>query len=118
VATVAAVAVAVGWSASPASQAARNRCHRISNVRAFGRRADLDCLSYGARIAVPCFASCWPWMIAVMGIDRGHFAAVMAVTATLVLERALPPAAARWQAPPALQALNALTVRQKVLGKP
>lgn len=111
-------AAAVVWSASPASQAARNRCHRTHRIRAFGRGADWDCLRYGTKLGLSCAANCWPWMLATACMDQAHSAFMGGVTILLFLERVLPPAPAVWQSPPAFQALTAIAIPQKVLGRP
>jgi predicted metal-binding membrane protein len=117
------VAAAIGvssallWSASPACQRARNRCHRAHPVGACGRAADRDCVLYGSRWGLPCAAACWPWMLATMCVDQAHAAAMVIVAIVLFLERMAPPSVPVWQLPPTVQVLRALLPPQKVLGR-
>ncbi len=105
-----AIFVAVLWSCSPAAQAARNRCHRLGRIGAFGWPADRDCIKQGLATGIACAAACWPWMIVPLTIDRFHLAVMLAVSVTLFLERLAPPGSPRWRWPPAAAVFCALFV--------
>lgn len=97
------VVLASLWSASPAAQAARNRCHLAARIRAFGPGAYLDCLRQGTLTAAACIAACWPWMLVPMAVEAGHLAAMLAVMAYLFAERIAPAASPRWRLSPAFE---------------
>lgn len=112
-----ALVFAVAWNCSPAAQAARNRCHRLHRIGAFGRSADRECLAHGMMSGAACVSACWPWMLATMMFDSGHLIVMAAVTLVLFAERIAPPGRCKWQLPPALSVLWALRPAQKVFGK-
>lgn len=101
----AALAAALVWSASPLAQVARNRCHRLRRIGAFGTLADVDCLRQGVASGSACVAACWPWMIMPMLFETGHAAAMLTVTLLLLAERLVPAGTVRWRLPPALETL-------------
>jgi predicted metal-binding membrane protein len=107
-ALLAALLMVLLWSASPPAQAARNRCHRVRRIGAFGRAADLDCLAQGVVTGRDCIAACWPWMILPMTAGIMHVAAMLAVTLVLFAERLSPAGPVRWRIPPAWEAVAAL----------
>lgn len=117
-APLAAIALAVAWSASPPAQSARNRCHRLPAITPFGRAADRDCLRQGVASGLACAATCWPWMLVPMTFDGFHVAAMAAAGIVLFAERVAPPQRAAWQLPPFLSVLVSLRPPQKVLGRP
>ena len=102
VALAAVLAFALLWSSSPVSQRARNRCHKIRRISAFGRPMVRDCVSYGLRHAAACIASCWVWMLVPMAAGDFHLAAMTAVTIYLFFDRMAPARSPRWRLPPGL----------------
>jgi predicted metal-binding membrane protein len=113
-ATAAAAGAALLWSASPAAQAVRNRCHRLYPVAGRGLAADRDCLRQGLATGIACAAACWPWMLVPMVVSGGHVAAMALVTALLFLERLSPAERPRWRMPPAVAVLAALRTPRTV----
>jgi predicted metal-binding membrane protein len=111
-----ALAAAILWSCSPAAQRARNRCHRLRRIGAFGWAADRDCVKQGISTGMPCAAACWAWMLIPLTTERFHFPAMLAVSLALFLERIGPPSSARWRSPPATATLSAMFRSQKVVG--
>lgn len=103
-----AILMAVVWSASPPAQAARNRCHRVRRIGAFGRAADWDCLAQGVSTGGACVVACWPWMIVPMTLDGLHVPAMIAVTVILFAERLSPAGPVRWRIPPAWEVTASL----------
>jgi len=116
-APLAATLLALAWSASPLAQAARNRCHRVRRIGAFGAAADRDCLRYGLSTGIACTTVCWPWMLVPIAFDAGHLPAMVLVTVLLFADRTAPPAKACWRVPPAFPVLAVLGRRQKVVGR-
>ena len=108
---IATLAGALVWSASPPAQAARNRAHRLMPLEIRGIRADRDCCRFGLVTGSRCAVACWPWMLLSQTVYGGAGAgvgAMLAVTAVLVAERAMPPRAPRWQLPRVIGFLVAL----------
>jgi predicted metal-binding membrane protein len=116
IASLASLALALIWSSSPAAQLARNRCHRVRRIGAFGFAADRDCFLQGVTNGVPCAAACWPWMLMPMVTGALHLVVMSAITYLLFLERLAPPRRPVWQLPPSFSTLAALIRRQKVVG--
>lgn len=94
-----AVALALGWSAGPWSQAARNRAHQVRRIGLFGWAADRDCAAFGGRVAARCVAACWPWMVVPMFAAQGHLAAMALATAVVVAEDLRGPGRPGWRLP-------------------
>jgi predicted metal-binding membrane protein len=111
---LAAWAVAFAWSCTPAAQIARNLCHSLRRVSAFGMAADRDCFAQGLFIGMPCVAACWPWMIVPMITGSAHLIIMAIVTALLFFERIAPPQPPAWQMPPSLVILHGLLSRKAV----
>jgi predicted metal-binding membrane protein len=99
---IATLALAIVWSCTPAAQVARNLCHSLRRISAFGLAADRDCFVQGLAIGLPCVAACWPWMLVPMVIGSAHLAVMLVVTILLFLERIAPPQPPVWQWPPSL----------------
>ena len=100
--TIIVAALTSMWSASPVAQAARNRCHKVLRIRAFGSQAYLDSLIQGVATGANCVVACWPWMMVPMVVDPSwHIAAMLIVTVYLFAERIAPVAPVSWQIPPA-----------------
>jgi predicted metal-binding membrane protein len=99
---VAAIALALLWSASPLQQAAQNRAHRLRRIGLFGFTADRDCIVYGAALGCWCIASCWAWMLVPLFASDGHVLAMLAVSAIVMAERLRGPGPARWRVPEVL----------------
>lgn len=117
-AAVVALGLALTWSSSPAAQGARNRCHRMRRIAAFGRNADRECVQQGLLTGAACVAACWPWMLLPMMVDSIHAVAMAAVTVMLFVERLGPPALPAWRFPMAFEVIRSLRPPQKVLGSP
>lgn len=96
---IAALALASFWQATPLRQRCVNRCHAFPRLRAFGWRADLDGLRYGASLGLACFGACWAWMTLPLVGDAYHLALMALIGGMLALERqarSRPPA---WRVP-------------------
>jgi predicted metal-binding membrane protein len=94
-----ALALAAFWQSTPARQGSLNRCHRLPRLGAFGWAADRDCLAYGFTSGLWCVGACWALMLLPMFVERGHFLAMLAVMAFLLIERQMPSRAVRWRMP-------------------
>jgi len=106
-ACLAALAVALVWSASPLQKAAQNRAHRLRRIGLFGLAADRDCVVFGAALGGWCLASCWAWMLVPFFVPAAHPPAMVAVAAIVLAERLRGPGPLRWYAPVVLSALCA-----------
>lgn len=99
--SAAVVALAAGgvavFQGSPPKQHCLNRCHAHPPLAAFGARADLDVLRFGARHALWCIGSCAGLMLLPMLFTRGHLAVMAGVTLWLAGERCEKPVAPRWR---------------------
>ncbi|HEY0332078.1 MAG TPA: DUF2182 domain-containing protein [Rhodopseudomonas sp.] len=91
-----ALMLALLWQFSPAKQLCLNRCHRLSRLSAFGLRAELDCLRYGAVHGVWCVGSCWALMLLPLTAGAAHLAVMAAASPALLLERTCAPRPAHW----------------------
>lgn len=111
-----ALLAAILWSCSPAAQMARNRCHRLDRIGAFGWAADRDCIKQGISTGLPCAAACWAWMLIPLTIERLHVPAMLAVGVALFLERLAPPRSPSWCWPPAPAVFRALLRPRNVAG--
>jgi predicted metal-binding membrane protein len=98
-ALVAAIALALLWSASPLQQTAQNRAHRLRRIGLFGFAADRDCVAYGAALGCWCVATCWAWMLVPLLTSAGHIFVMLAVSAIIMAERLRGPRPARWRVP-------------------
>jgi predicted metal-binding membrane protein len=96
---VAAVLLAIVWSASPWQRAALNRGHRLRRFGLFGWAADRECVSFGAVHATWCVAACWPFMLVPLVAGRWHVAAMMGAGAVMLAERLAAPDRPRWRLP-------------------
>lgn len=92
-----AVVAVVVCQCSPLKQRSLNRCHAHPPLAAFGARADLDVLRFGALHAVWCIGSCVALMLLPMLFSRGHLVAMAGVTLWLAGERLEKPAPPRWR---------------------
>jgi predicted metal-binding membrane protein len=102
VAVLAAILLALLWSASPFQQAAQNRAHRLRRIGLFGLAADRDCIAFGAILGCWCVASCWAWMLVPLFVPYGHGVAMLAVAAIVMAERLRGPGPVRWRFPETL----------------
>ena len=91
----AAAMIALGWQATPFKQLALNRCHRLPRLSAFGAKADLDCLRYGAASGVWCVGACWALMVLPL-VGEWHLPLMAAVMLIALLERSRLARPARW----------------------
>ena len=108
--------LALAWSASPPAQVARNACHRLRRIGAFGIAADRDCVRQGLLSGAACIGACWPWMLLPLVIDGLHLAVMALVGLYLFAERLSPGRPAQWQWPPGFFVLAAAS--RKVRGRP
>ncbi len=99
---LAAIMLALLWSASPLQQAARNRAHRLRRIGLFGIAADCDCIAFGATVGWWCLASCWAWMLVPFFVTSFHSLAMLAVSAIVMGERLWGPGPPSWRTPPVL----------------
>jgi len=97
--TVLAVALAIGWQASPLKQTCLNRCHGRPPLATFGFRAEADALGYGANHALWCVGACWAMMLLPLAAGGPwHLMVMLAVMVAALVERVRAPEAARWGA--------------------
>jgi predicted metal-binding membrane protein len=102
---LAVLGLALAFSASPAAQRARNRCHRMGRIPAFGATALFACARQGLANGGSCVAACWPWMLVPMMAQSYHFLLMLLVGVYLFAERIAPPAQPAWALPPAFGTL-------------
>lgn len=88
---------ALVWQCSPVKQRCLNRNHNHSELAAFGAAADWDALCFGLTHGVWCVGSCWALMLFPMLLQRGHFAAMAAMTFVMVSERLEKPRLPSWR---------------------
>jgi hypothetical protein len=96
---VVALVLATIWQMSPCRRIALNRCHHQPRLSAFGLRADLDALRYGAAHASACIAACGAWMLPPLLLDDWHLPAMAAAMLLSIHERNLPLRTPRWRLP-------------------
>ena len=110
VAPVAALVLALTWSASPWQRRAQNRGHRVRRLSVLGWRADRDAIAYGVVHGGWCVSTCWAWMLVPLTLANHHLPAMMAVGLVLFIERLAPAAAPRWRWPvPVMVAIRAVS---------
>lgn len=83
---LAALAAGLVWSASPWSQRARNRAHRVQRIGLTGMAVLNDSLRYGARVGLWCTLACLPWMIVPLFFRHFHGAAMLGVALIILAE--------------------------------
>jgi predicted metal-binding membrane protein len=113
--SLAAILLALLWSASPLQQAAQNRAHRLRRIGLFGVAADRDCIAFGATVGWWCLASCWAWMLVPFFVTTFHSLAMLAVSVIIMGERLRGPATRSWRTPPVL-ALPGSWLRRIAIG--
>ena len=91
------LAFAAFWQCSPAKQICLNRCHVRPAPAAFGRRADMDVIIFGATHAGWCIGSCGALMLVPLVLPGAHIAAMMATAVLIFCERLDKPAPPVWQ---------------------
>lgn len=89
---------AIVWQFSPMKQICLNRCHAHPSLAAFGLRADLSALRFGAGHALWCVGSCWALMLLPELLPAGHSAAMAVITILVFGERLDPPKEPAWRA--------------------
>lgn len=95
----AAALVAMAWQATPLKQMSLNRCHGRPPLAAFGFRADMDVLRYGAFHGVCCVGACWALMLLPLAADGPlHWIVMAAVGLVAIIERVRAPRGQRWGA--------------------
>lgn len=107
-ASLAFLALSIGWSSSPLAQVARNRGHRVRSINPYGFAADRDSFLQGLLTGCPCVLACWTWMLVPMAAPTGNHLLMVGVTAVLFLESLAPPKRPLWQTPPAIVMLRQL----------
>ncbi|TYC62336.1 DUF2182 domain-containing protein [Rhodobacterales bacterium] len=103
-AVIAAVLLALVFSATPVHRSILNRAHLFGRIGLFGARADRDCLRFGLRHGAMCLAGCWAWMLVPLVAGDWHLQAMVIVTLCLLVERLAPPSPPRWRLPAVLRA--------------
>ncbi|CAM5508937.1 hypothetical protein MAUB1S_08498 [Mycolicibacterium aubagnense] len=87
------------WQATPIKQFGLNRCHGQPPLAAFGPRAALAALRYGAGHGFWCTSTCWALMLLAMVAEGPwHWPVMGAVAVVLTRERYHTPRSARWGA--------------------
>lgn len=109
-----ATAGAIVWSLSPLAQAARNRCHQLGRVAAFGVDAQADSCWLGLKTGVFCILVCWPFMLIPLFVQSGHFVTMIGIGLYLFADRVAPGAPPRWRLPPALETLFGVSLLRMV----
>jgi predicted metal-binding membrane protein len=92
-----AIATAVLWQLTPDKQRCQNRHHARRPLAAFGRKADVDALLFGANHAVWCFGSCWALMLLPLVFMTPTLAVMAAVALWMWAEQFDTPVAATWR---------------------
>lgn len=105
------VGLAALWQCSPVKQICLNHCHVRPPLPAFGWRADLAVLRFGASHAWWCMGSCWALMLVPAMLPAGHAVAMAAAAALIVCERLERPAVPAWRWRGTGTAWRALTAR-------
>jgi predicted metal-binding membrane protein len=111
----AAALVAMAWQATPLKQMSLNRCHGRLPLAAFGFRAEMDVLRYGAFHGICCVGACWALMLLPLAADGPlHWIVMAAVGLVAIIERVRAPSARRWGAawPRLPQLPRALLIRR------
>ena len=107
-------AAAMGWQVSPAKQWCLNRCHRRPRLAAFGVAADVDAATFGLTNGAACVGTCWALMLLMLLMGSGHFAAMIAVTLFVFVERLENPAPLAWRLRGAGKALRIVTAQARM----
>lgn len=92
-----ALCVAALWQFSPGKQWCLNRHHARPPLAAFGRRAGLAALHFGAEQGLWCAGSCWALMLLPLVITTHQPVAMIAVTLWIWAEQLEFPAPAAWR---------------------
>ena len=92
-----AIGVAALWQLSPAKQRCLNRHHARPPLAAFGRRAELAALRFGATQAGWCVGSCWALMLLPLVLTTGQPAVMAAVSLWIWAEQLEFPSSASWR---------------------
>jgi predicted metal-binding membrane protein len=92
-----AVSVAMIWQLSPVKQRCLNGHHARPPLAAFGWRAELAALRFGAQLGAWCVGSCWTLMLLPLVLTTHQLTAMVAVTLWIWAEQLEFPALARWR---------------------
>jgi len=93
----AAALIAMVWQFSPIKQRCLNRCYAHPALAAFGRRADLDALRFGAAHGAWCAGSCWILMSLPLLLPVGHLFAMAFISVLIFSERLESPRPPSWR---------------------
>jgi predicted metal-binding membrane protein len=94
---VAAVSVAALWQFTPAKQRCLNRHHARPPLAAFGRKAELAALRFGAGQGIWCIGSCWALMLLPLVLHTHQLTVMAAVTLWIWAEQFEFPSLATWR---------------------
>lgn len=103
---VAAVLLAIAWSASPWHRRALNRSHRLPRIGLFGLAADRDCLAFGLTHGVWCIVSCWAWMLVPLVAGTWHVPVMLVAGGMMLAQRLSAPRRPAWSWPTQLSHLR------------
>lgn len=93
------IPVALAWQVTPLKQISLNRCHGRPPLAAFGFRAEVDALAYGAGHGVWCVGACWALMLVPLSASGLlHWTAMVPVMLISIVERVRAPQLPRWRA--------------------
>jgi predicted metal-binding membrane protein len=94
-------AAATLWQVSPAKQWCLNRCHRRSQLAAYGAPADRAAFDFGLTHGAACVGACWALMLLPLFVWQGHVLTMLAVMLFIYAERleSAAPLAWRWRGP-------------------
>lgn len=89
--------VALIWQITPFKQLSLNRCHKRRALLAFGVKAEIDSIRFGAERAIWCVGTCWAFMLWTLLTDGLlHWVVMLAVVFITVVERKRAPKAPEW----------------------
>lgn len=84
------------WQAAPLKQVCLNRLHAHAPLTAFGARADVHALRFGASHGAWCCGSCWGIMLLPMLLPSGHTLGMLASSLWVWGEQLGRPDPPRW----------------------
>jgi predicted metal-binding membrane protein len=91
--------IVIAWQGTPFKQISLNRCHGRPPLAAFGFRAEVDALRFGAGHGAWCVGSCWALMLLPLAADGLlHWILMAGVMLIAAVERTGAPRVARWGA--------------------
>jgi predicted metal-binding membrane protein len=87
VALVLALMLALAWQRTGLRAKLLRQCHARHALPAFGLRADLGSLRFGAAVALPCIGACAGLMLVPLASPTAHLPLMAAVSILMVVER-------------------------------